>query len=285
MGREVSNSLGEMAEMAIMKSPELFHLLEKHGHRLIERRFEPTDAADDVPARVLRLSIETMMEELAPNLWEHCLDRLVDFGHAVGQNLEMLALGSSHELMHGEAVATDMAFMTVLSNVIGVLSESDRDRILRTLHTCGLPTWHPMFTRDFFQEALADRIKNSQGMRLPLPVGIGKARMFNDVTETQFETTFVLWERLCKSTTVTVNAIAPTPLLPVTVPGVKHYYTFPLAQNALMVDIFMREKGINTEGIKSIEKFVGLPPFENKDAECLSMNPRGSSPSFLLEDG
>merc|ERR1712004_336588 len=29
--REVSNSLGEMAKMAIMKSPELFHLLEKHS--------------------------------------------------------------------------------------------------------------------------------------------------------------------------------------------------------------------------------------------------------------
>merc|ERR1711972_94668 len=26
-----------------------------------------------------------MLEELAPNLWEHSLDRLVDFGHAVGQ--------------------------------------------------------------------------------------------------------------------------------------------------------------------------------------------------------
>jgi 3-dehydroquinate synthase len=195
--RDVSNSLGEMCKMAIMKSAELLSLLEEHGPRLIKERFAQATPLDDAPARVLQLSIETMLEELAPNLWEHCLDRLVDFGHAVGQNLEMLALGSSHELMHGEAVATDMAFMTVLSNVIGVLSESDRDRILRTLHTCGLPTWHPMFTRAFFQEALADRIKNSQGMRLPLPVGIGKARMFNDVTEAQFETTFLLWERLC----------------------------------------------------------------------------------------
>merc|ERR1712151_1428305 len=40
--REVSNSLGEMAKMSLMKSKELFHLLEKHGHRLIEDRFEPT---------------------------------------------------------------------------------------------------------------------------------------------------------------------------------------------------------------------------------------------------
>jgi 3-dehydroquinate synthase len=86
--REVSNSLGEMAKMSLMKSKELFHLLKDHAPRLIDERFEPRDATDEVPERVLRLSIETMLEELTPNLWEHSLDRLVDFGHAVGQNLE-----------------------------------------------------------------------------------------------------------------------------------------------------------------------------------------------------
>merc|ERR1712048_320367 len=200
--RDVSNSLGEMAKMAIMKSAELLEILEKHGPRLIAQRFKPQDSDDDIPAKVLRISIQTMMEELTPNLWENCLDRLVDFGHGVGQNLEMSSLGTEHELMHGEAVATDMSFMTVLANVLGCLSDADRDRILRMLHTCKLPTWHPLFTREFFKEALADRVKNSLGMRLPLPVGFGKARMFNDVTDEQFERTFTLWEKLCMDTTV-----------------------------------------------------------------------------------
>merc|ERR1712190_619574 len=118
-----------MAKMAIMKSEELFHLLKENGRRLIENRFEPRDASDGVPARVLRLSIETMLEELSPNLWEHSLDRLVDFGHAVGQNLEMSALGTEDELMHGEAVACDMAFMSVLSTILGLITESERDAI------------------------------------------------------------------------------------------------------------------------------------------------------------
>merc|ERR1712032_657173 len=115
------------AKMAIMKSEELFHLLEKHGHSLVEHRFAPQAASDNVPARVLRLSIETMLEELAPNLWEHSLDRLVDFGHVVGQNLEMSALGSEDKLMHGEAVACDMAYMSVLSNVLGLITVEERD--------------------------------------------------------------------------------------------------------------------------------------------------------------
>merc|ERR1719191_1135963 len=119
--RDISNSLGEMAKMAIMKSAELFKLLDEHAPRLIQDRFQSQNASDDVPARVLRLSIETMLEELAPNLWEDSLDRLVDFGHAVGQNLEMIALGTEYELMHGEAVACDMSYMTVLSNVLGLI--------------------------------------------------------------------------------------------------------------------------------------------------------------------
>ena len=41
-------------------------------------------------------------------------------------------------------------------------------------------------------------LANSMGMRLPLPVGLGKARMFNDVTDEECETAFVEWERLCK---------------------------------------------------------------------------------------
>merc|ERR1712232_522154 len=179
--REVSNSLGEMAKMALMKSEELFRLLEKNGRRLIERRFEAEDVSDTVPARVLQLSIETMLEELAPNLWEHSLDRLVDFGHAVGQNLEMSALGTEDELKHGEAVACDMAYMSVLSNVLGLITIEQRDAILNVLRGCELPVYSPRFTREFLKSAMADRVQNSMGQRLPMPTGICTAIFFSFV--------------------------------------------------------------------------------------------------------
>merc|ERR1719159_1590636 len=196
--REVSNSLGEMCKMAIMKSEELFHLLEKNGLRLIERRFEPEGPSDDVPGRVLRLSIETMLEELAPNLWEHSLDRLVDFGHGLGQNLEMSALGTEDELMHGEAVACDIAYMSVLSHILGLISAEQRDAILNLLRGCELPVYSPRFTWDFFKEAMEDRVQNSMGQRLPMPVGIGKAKMMNNIAEADFERAFIEWTKLGK---------------------------------------------------------------------------------------
>merc|ERR1711904_128058 len=282
--RDISNSLGEMAKMAIMKSAELFKLLEEHAPRIIKDKFQSQNESDDVPARVLRLSIETMLEELAPNLWEDMGDRLVDFGHAVGQNLEMTALGTEYELHHGEAVATDMAYMTVLSNVLGLISAAERDRILQMLRTCSVPVHNPLFDRKFFKEAMKDRIANSMGMRLPLPVGIGKARTFNDVKDEDFERAFVEWERLCAST----ESRMPRPpcIMPAQtgVPGIKAYYTFPPAPNALMVDICLREKGVGTAEIKAMEKYIDLPALDNRSPEILKMNPQGSLPWFVLDD-
>merc|ERR1712079_878709 len=170
-----------------------------HGHRLIDGRFVPESASDDVPARVLRLSIETMLEELAPNLWEHSLDRLVDFGHATVQNLEMTALGTEDELMHGEAVATDMAYMSVLSNVLGLITDEQRDAILNMLRACEVPVYSPRLTRAFFKDAMEDRVQNSMGQRLPMPVGIGKARMVNNVSDEDFERALCSGRRCARS--------------------------------------------------------------------------------------
>merc|ERR1719191_1026377 len=282
--RDISNSLGEMAKMAIMKSAELFKLLDEHGPRLIKDRFQSQNESDEVPARVLRISIETMLEELAPNLWEDSLDRLVDFGHAVGQNLEMTALGTEYELMHGEAVACDMAYMTVLSNVLGNISTAERDSIIHMLRRCSVPVHNPLFDRKFFKEAMKDRIANSMGMRLPLPVGIGKARTFNDVKDEDFERAFVEWEKLCASAESRMPR--PPTIMPPRfgVPGIKAYYTFPPAPNALMVDICLREKGVGTAEIKAMEKYVDLPALDSRSAEMLKMNPQGSLPWFVLDD-
>merc|ERR1719408_140330 len=195
--REVANGIAEMAKMAIMKSEELFCLLEEHAPRLVADKFVPSGSDDAVPARVLQLSIETMLEELAPNLWEHSLERLVDFGHAVGQDLEMAALGTEHELMHGESVAVDMALMTVLAQQIGLLDEAQRDRTLDMLRGCQIPVWSPVMTYKLFTEAVANRVKNSMGQRFPLPAGIGKGRIVNDVSDEDLRRAFLLWQQLC----------------------------------------------------------------------------------------
>merc|ERR1711985_96990 len=47
--RDVANGVAEMAKMAIMKSPELYELLEEHGARLVADKFAPRSPEDHVP--------------------------------------------------------------------------------------------------------------------------------------------------------------------------------------------------------------------------------------------
>merc|ERR1712178_192705 len=99
--------------------------------------------------------------------------------------------------MHGEAVSVDMAFMSVLANTMGLISNTQRDRILNLLRTCQVPVYSPLFTREWLHSAIEAREKSALGQHLPLPVGIGKARIFNDISKSKFNEAFDLWHSLC----------------------------------------------------------------------------------------
>lgn len=83
--------------MALMKHRGLFELLEAEGRRLLHTKLHSCEGnsnngseCEDSATASTRIAIETMLEELAPNLWEDDLDRLVDFGHLISPELEMV---------------------------------------------------------------------------------------------------------------------------------------------------------------------------------------------------
>ena len=68
--REIINGIAEIFKLAVIKSPELFALLEENAELLIEEKFQH----GAVPVRVINLAITDMIAELGPNLWEKKLD-------------------------------------------------------------------------------------------------------------------------------------------------------------------------------------------------------------------
>jgi len=207
--RQLANGAAEIAKMAIVKDAELLDLLAKHGPSLIENKFQelkspphPTPVSPDevsaraAPGRVLYLAIETMLEELAPNLWEDSLERLVDFGHVFSMELEMEML-HDEKLFHGEAVAIDMAFSSVLSHVRGHLDMPTLQTILQMMRGLQLPVYHPALDSEMLAFALYERIKFSSGQKIPLPTGFGVARIFDDITQEQMDEALALWAELC----------------------------------------------------------------------------------------
>lgn len=78
-----------------MKHRALFELLEEHGSVLLDTKFQVDNSLYGCSSLVAasqatHIAIMTMLEELAPNLWEDDLNRLVDFGHLVSPALEMV---------------------------------------------------------------------------------------------------------------------------------------------------------------------------------------------------
>jgi 3-dehydroquinate synthetase len=80
--RNVSNGFGEILKLALVRSVDMFELLETHGAALVQSRFskDASTVPDGVGERVIDLSIQIMLEELGPNLWEYNLERCVDYG-------------------------------------------------------------------------------------------------------------------------------------------------------------------------------------------------------------
>ncbi|TRZ21507.1 hypothetical protein HGM15179_005626 [Zosterops borbonicus] len=197
--RHISNGLGEILKMALMKHKGLFDLLKNHGKYLLDTKFQScSDFAHhgDAALQTTRIAIETMLEELAPNLWEDDLDRLVDFGHLISPELEMRVLPS---LMHGEAVNVDMAFMTYVAHARGLLDSEEKEQILQCMRGLELPVWHSGCSWTLIQRALRERLKHGGGqMRMPLPTGLGMADIFNDTSEETLERAYELWVKDCK---------------------------------------------------------------------------------------
>jgi len=174
--RHIINGMGEMLKIAIIMNRELFTLLENYGLEAEEKKFQGKEVFDTM----LSLSIEDMLSELEPNLWEKKLERLVDFGHTFSPVIEMCALP---ELLHGEAVATDMCIASTLAFIKGKLSKENLDRILHLTHKLRLPVNNETCTVEHLMRAVEDATLHRDGLlRMPIPVEIGVAEFVNEVT-------------------------------------------------------------------------------------------------------
>jgi 3-dehydroquinate synthase len=178
--REIVNGIAEIFKLAVIKSRELFELLEENAEILIEEKFQ----YGAVPVRVINLAITEMIAELGPNLWEKRLDRCVDFGHTFSPVIEM---NHMDELLHGEAVALDCLYSTCIAYNREYISEETMQRIFNLAKRLKLKTFHPGFTdMRLLKESLRDATKHRNGNQYaPLPIGIGNYKIVNDITEAE----------------------------------------------------------------------------------------------------
>lgn len=175
--RQISCGLAEIIKIAMVRGERLFDTLEAHVDALLRSRFqEPIGVALEVAVDAERL----MAGELAPNLFEACRSRLVDFGHSVSPRLEAAA---GFRLPHGEAVAIDMALSTALSVERGLCSDRVLDRLLHLCDRAALPVTQTLLTAEELWRCLQEVRRHRRGaINLVVPLAVGHAGFLQEVT-------------------------------------------------------------------------------------------------------
>lgn len=174
--RHIMNGLGEIIKLAVVLDAELFQRLEKDGLSCMSNHFQ-----DEAGAAILDRSVDTMLSELVPNLYEENLSRAVDFGHTFSMAYEM---ESGHAILHGEAVLIDIVLSVFLANVRGMLSGGDLDRMLALIESFSyrFPSVEGV-TSAVLWRSVQERACHRNGLqRIPLPTAIGRYAFVNDVT-------------------------------------------------------------------------------------------------------
>lgn len=179
--RNICNGFGEILKLALVRSVDLFELLETYGAELVMSRFtDSSSAPKEVGTRIIDLSIQIMLEELGPNLWEQKLERCVDYGHTFSKLLEMFP---GADIMHGEAVNVDGFFCCILSYLRGYISRETVDRIFNCMKSLKLPTNSKDLDSKLAWQSCKDAVEHRHGeQRIPLITDIGESVCVSDVT-------------------------------------------------------------------------------------------------------
>jgi 3-dehydroquinate synthase len=131
---EYMNGLAEIVKCAIIDDPGLLDLLEEQAMLLMNVN-EPEPL---VPIVTRACEIKKKIVEIDEK--EQGLRRILNFGHTLGHAVEAEA---DYAIPHGGAVSIGMAGALILSEKLGHLPISDRERIMGFLQKAGLPVRIP----------------------------------------------------------------------------------------------------------------------------------------------
>lgn len=160
--REFRAGLAEAVKTSVIADADLFARLERSS-------FETLRKDTDLLADAVSASIRVKADIVERDERETGERRKLNLGHTLAHAIEKC----SSQMNHGEAVAVGMAMIADVAVREGVLSASDRDRIVGLLRALGFELTPPVPVGRLLAEVGKDK-KNENGvLRIVLPVGIG----------------------------------------------------------------------------------------------------------------
>lgn len=132
--RELKSGLAEVIKYGCVWDPLLFDWLDRNMAALLARDAEALTYA-------IARSCEIKATVVARDEREHDLRAILNFGHTFGHAIE--AATGFETILHGEAVGLGMVIAADLSQRLGLIAASVKDRIRDILAKAGLPVEPP----------------------------------------------------------------------------------------------------------------------------------------------
>jgi 3-dehydroquinate synthase len=137
--RDWRSGISEAIKVALIKDAAFFEQLEQDAEALANREMPPMQ-------RQIYRCAEMHMEHISGgDPFEMGSSRPLDFGHWAAHKLEQL---TNYELRHGEAVAIGIALDTAYSQMKGMLSEAEAQRVMKLFKTLGFNLYVPELEKE-----------------------------------------------------------------------------------------------------------------------------------------
>mmetsp|Transcript_91112 Transcript_91112/g.162172 ORF Transcript_91112/g.162172 Transcript_91112/m.162172 type:complete len:568 (-) Transcript_91112:117-1820(-) len=170
----VQHALPEILQLAIMKDPTFFELMERWGGRCLETKFGTEAGLEDAELQdVCDFLILQVFSAADAQSWE--------LGRRHGLSL-------SHEPSQRQAMGSCLGLAAYLSFKEGFITQLEMKRILQLIADCELALWHPLLEDGAsWKSQLAENGGGS--LRIPIPKAFGHTGYLNLSEET-------CWQRL-----------------------------------------------------------------------------------------
>ncbi|QFZ18339.1 3-dehydroquinate synthase family protein [Saccharothrix syringae] len=176
------HGVAEVVKMAAVDDEQLFTLLQRHGRALLDTRFATTGddpALAAVADEVLFRSLYAYMRHEGTNMFETRQDRPHAYGHTWSTKFEPVA-----GLLHGHAVAVEMALTATLATLVGWLDDDDRDALLAVCRDLGLAVHHPVVEDLELMRLAQETVRRKRGgtaLWAVAPRGLGRCDYLAEV--------------------------------------------------------------------------------------------------------
>jgi 2-epi-5-epi-valiolone synthase len=180
--RHIVSGLAEIVKLGVIRAPDLLELLMCLGRDLVDSRFQ---RHSEVASAVLMRAEQVLLKELEGNLFESDLQRPLDFGHSFSPAIES---ASGYAILHGEAVAMDMALTIAIALRRGLCSEQEVQFLFELYERINLPVNQSVCgSADLMGALNAIRRHRGGALNFVVPIQLGRVIFLQDISRPDIE--------------------------------------------------------------------------------------------------